>query len=216
MLYGVETSVAPNAPFTTAARGAFDFVANTYTWDSTPITLAALLDHDEWLSTGGGLDIPDDSYATLLYAPLLTFLGDSQLTVVAEVITTLVSPFFEDILHIGADSDNYWTDFSWDFGFTVEDNSNLNGDNVGDFDNAQTAGTFKAAMTRIDGHRAVCVSGNAAVINDANVTVLPVPGFPMDGFFVGGQPFGNTLGYTLLSLSIYDPVSDAILQTLSV
>lgn len=219
MLIGITVKPRPFTPPIEASSsiGSFDFVNGVYTWNGVTLTAADVIDQTGWI-TVNGLEVPAGAGAgaELLYPAAQTFLADCQFTMVieAEILSTGFSPISYFFTAANAGQAFFIeTGFASDWYLTANDgNTNPFAD---DSVHSISTGVHKLAITQVDANSSVSVNGNS-VHTDAVGTSLPVVGFPMVDFFIGGYSTGTGKAVNIRKLSIYDPVADAGLPSLSV
>lgn len=199
------------------ALGSLDFVNGIYSYGGSSLTAADVIDQTGWIGAGG-LEIPaSQPAAAKLLGDFATQVLTCQWTVVAEVeITEEFSGTAAYILTAQASDPTYFVQIDYDFAeWELSDEDNSDSRFTFDDTNGISVGIHKIAATRIDGGLSFSVDG-AAVVNDISSSlVLPSPGHAMINPYLGGGATGTGHTINIRSISIFDPVADAILPTLS-
>lgn len=218
MLLGiVAAGEASEGSVVMPALGDLNFVAGTYDYSGTSYTAAQVIDQTGWIGASG-LAIPGGAGAgaEIILSPLTTRLATCQWTMVLGVELLVTNPrsllFTEsnsgDGFYIQIDFDSEWDCICTDGSATQSPYDLING---------ISTGIHKMAVTRTDSNVALAVDGNAIVgtATDTTVATLPVIGFPMVNFFLGGWGNYTEEAVRIRSLTLYDPVADASLPALS-
>lgn len=218
MLIGITVRPRPFTPPVQglSALGSFDFVNGVYTWNGITLAAADVVDQPGWI-TANGLEIPAGAGAgaELIYSAAQTFLADCQFTMVIE--TEILDTGFSPSTYLFTETNSgqaffIQASFAAEWELTASDGNT----NPFAFDAAHSVstGVHKLAFTQIDSICSLSVDGNA-VHSDSTGVVLPVIGFPMVEFFIGGYSTGTGKAVNIRKLSIYDPVADSTLPSLS-
>lgn len=196
--------------------GSFDFVNDTYTWGATSLTAADVTDKTAWI-TANGLEVPASSgtSAELLYSQATTFLADCQWTMVIDVdiLSTSGSPVTYLFTETNSGEGFFiQVSFAGEWDLASGDGNTFpvafDGSNI-------STGVHRFAVTQTDAISMVSIDG-AAAQSDTTGVVLPVGGFPMVNFFMGGYSTGTGRAVNIRKIKIYDAVTDAAqLQSLS-
>ncbi len=206
-------------PVPIVAAGAFDFVAGAYDWLGTPLSAAQVTDQTGWIG-GGGLQIPASaSRASIIYAATKTFLGACAFTaaIEVEILSLATDP---DIFVIANAGDAFFIELKAITSGTDEwflTDTDGGPARFAEFTNPITTGIHRIAFTRTEVDLSISADGNDVVTTtDAPLSGggLPVAGFPMTQFYLGGW-FGTNSPINIRSVAIYDPQSVAALPGLS-
>lgn len=215
MIYGVVAEAGAQQAAPIASLGQFDFVAGSYHWGATTLTASQVVDQTGWIG-GSGLAVPASAGAgaALLYAATTTLLATCEFTCVAEVQTI---SGFADILVVSNSGDAFFIECAvtvgteWD---VFDNDGSFDGDGFST-DNV-TAGIHKLAFNRSNTNRAISVDGsNPAAGTDTTFVDLPVIGFPMVNFFLGGWQDHTAAAINIRSISFYDLQPNSNLPGLS-
>jgi hypothetical protein len=202
------------APTPIVANGTFDFVAGVYDWLGTPLSAAQVTDKTAWIGVNG-LTVPasQPAGAKILYAATKTFLAASQFTAVFEVELT-ATPFAE-IFTMSNSGDSFYAEVTvdptieWDI---IDNDGSVTGSiNV---TNAVALGIHKVAVNRANSERSISAGGFASATDTSSVT-LPVIGFPMVNFFLGGWSDHTSGTIRIRSVAFYDVQLASSLPSLS-
>lgn len=199
------------------ALGSLDFVNGIYSYGGSSLTAADVIDQTGWIGSGG-LEIPaSQPAAAKLLGDFATQVLTCQWTIVAEVeITEEFSGTAAYILTAQASDPTYFIQLDYDFAeWELSDEDNSNSRFTFDDANAISTGIHKVAVTRTDAGLSMSVAGNAVVNDNSSSLILPSPGHAMINPYLGGGPTGTGHTINIRSISIYDPVNDSILPTLS-
>lgn len=195
------------------ALGRADFVLGNYSYGGTALAASDVVDQPGWIGASG-LQVPSGAAAgAQLLNQFAARLATCQWTAVIEAEILSLSPraYLMTV-------DNAGEAFYIQISFSDEWEATC-GDGNGfpfafDDTNAVTTGVHKLAVTRVDNRASLSVDG-APVATDTTSCVLPVDGFPMVNFYLGGWDNSTGAAVNIRSLALYDPVADADLPALS-
>lgn len=221
LLFAVEASGRPQSG-SIGGGGAgtvasYDFVNGVYSFGATTLAASDIIDQTGWIG-GSGLAVPTAAGygAQLIYAPLNTFLGACEFTIVAEVnlvsgypdIITIDEPVSENYVELAVyvhPSSGEWDLMDGTGGVTRSIY----------FTHPATAGsTHKIAITRDNAHFAMSVDGSATQVTTASFT-LPDIGSPMSAFYLGGWVAIGNDPINIRSIQFYDKQEDSTLPSMS-
>jgi hypothetical protein len=219
MLYGIvasegsENLSAPIAPFT--GLGQFNFVTGVYEWGATTLAASAVVDQTGWIGAHG-LQVPASQAAgaNLLYAPLKTFLAGCQFTLAFEIETHITGGKQQIFFIASVGGDDVGVDYFESFEMS-DDVDTFGSRYVGEFDNAQTNGTFRVAITRVDADLSISVEGHTVHNAGVGPYVAPQPGNAIVYFSLGGTYFDTSAAVNIHWMKVYNAVADIDLPALS-
>lgn len=215
MIIGITASenliTAP--PPGTTALGTFDFVNGVYDWNGTTLTAAQVVDQTGWIGAGG-LEVPasQGAGAELLYADAQTFIGACQVTMAFEFEATSAGE--QVIFYCASASLLNYVYFEYWGGTSLLDSDNNTFRNVTD---GGSVGTLRLSGTRINA--ADLSMSTAGGVPDTSFGYtqfdLPTVGNPFTKFYLGGFSTATVEAINIHWMKVYNPVSDAVLPTLS-
>ncbi len=200
-----------------AVLGTFDFVNHVYDWGGSSLTVGQVTDQTGWVGASG-MVIPAfaGAGAQILYAATQTFLAACQFTAVIEV--EILNANQALILTIANSGEAFYIEFEV-FGTTEWDLIDSDGGPARSAfptaTNGVSVGVHKAAFTRTDTLSAVAVDGGPAYSDTTTVT-LPVGGFPMVDFCLGGFVDYTDDTIRIRSVAFYDAQPAGLLPSMSV
>lgn len=222
MNYGIIASsmeIAQSVAAPSSLQASYNFVSGTYSFGGTSLTAAQVVDQNGWIGASG-LSVPSSAGygAALLYAPLNTFLGTCEFTIVAEVE---VLSGYQDIITIAETGSQNYIELAVYVDPTAGEWDLMDG--AGDvtrniyFSHSAIANSIHTvAFSRDNSHFAMAVDGSATQVTTSSFT-LPAIGYPMTDFYLGGWvgPM-NSDPINIRSVAFYDKQEDSILPSMSI
>jgi hypothetical protein len=215
MLAGIAASIEDTAASMPGGtpNGTFDFVAGAYDYGGTTYTAGQVTDKAIWIGVNG-LAVPASQAAgaSLILAPLKTFLAACQWTMVFEVEILNAANQATIFTEANAGQAIYILMEFWAEWYV--DATDGAAEPFPEYFGSVSTGIHRFAATRIDNKVSLSIDG-AAVVSDTTALVLPVIGFPMVDFFLGGWSDHTNAAIRIRSMKVYNPLDDAILPLLS-
>lgn len=214
MIYGITASEFAEVVAGPAALGSFDFVNGVYSWGASSLSASDVIDQTGWIGAGG-ISVPGSGAAgaEILYAAATAVLGACSWTLAIE-IDLLSASSTTDLLTIANAGDAYSIQIIYNGGWQANSTDGMAAVFAGDYANSLSTGVHKVAVTRTDAKSVISVDGHAAQ-SDLTACTLPVIGFPMANFFLGGWDTYTDNAVKIRSLTIYDVQDDSVLPSLS-
>lgn len=223
MIYGIVASAVEffitgsSPPVGPSPNGEMDFVNGTYSWGVTTLTAADVTDKTAWIGASG-LAVPGSAAAgaSILYAPLTTLLATCDFSAVFEVETLYNSA--ADILTVSNSYEAYYTSLTVYGGveWALSDYGGITR-SASDGAHGLTLGIHKISFTQRMAGLSVSVDGNAVETDTTDISGAPMPvgGFPMVRFHLGGWTTYTDAAINIRSMSFYDALEDTDLPALS-
>lgn len=216
MIYGIIAASTLSQPtISIASLGSFDFVNGEYSWNGITLAASDVVDQTGWIGASG-LAIPGSSGAgaELLYAAMTTVLAGCNFTAVVEIETINTNKAI--VFSIANSGDAYYVDLAAhaEADYYIEDYGGTYR-YAEDYEHALSVGVHKIATTTAPDRTSISIDGNA-IVTDPTASTVPVGGFPMTKFYLGGWSNNTQAAVNIRSFAIYETKDDANLPLLSI